>query len=288
MAVNLLTIKDIRTYLDQELGELYDQNEISSLSRIIIRTISVPGELHQFYDPRTRLSEEQSMRIVEITSELRTGKPFQYVTGETEFYNCIIKVTPAVLIPRPETEELVDLIIKENRNFSGEIIDFGTGSGCIAIALAKNIPLSKVTGADISEEALNIAETNARINNTEVNFEKNDILNYCPGNDHLAGIIVSNPPYVRNSEKSQMKGNVLDFEPAGALFVDDSDPLIYYRAILGIAKKRLDKSGKIYFEINEGLGMEMEELIDSFGYTGIRIIKDLNGRNRIATAIKNE
>lgn len=288
MAVNLLTIKDIRTYLDQELGELYDQNEISSLSRIIIRTISVPGDLHQFYDPRTRLREEQSMRIVEITAELRTGKPFQYVTGETEFYDCIVKVTPDVLIPRPETEELVDLIIKENRNFSGEIIDFGTGSGCIAIALAKNIPLSKVTGMDISERALNIAETNARINNTEVNFEINDILNYRPGNDHLAGIIVSNPPYVRNSEKSQMKGNVLDFEPAGALFVDDSDPLLYYRAILGIAKKSLDKSGKIYFEINEGLGMEMEELFDSFGYTGIRIIKDLNGRNRIATAIKNE
>jgi release factor glutamine methyltransferase len=282
MAVNLLTIKDIRLYLEKELGNLYNENEIASLSRIIIKTIIKPRGLHQVYNPDFRLNHEQSSIIPGITEELKTGKPWQYVLSETEFYNCIIKVTPSVLIPRPETEELTDIIIRENRDFKGDILDFGTGSGCIAIALALNIPGARVTGFDISEAALLVAEENARINNVRATFEKNDIFNFTTPTGRKAGIIVSNPPYVRKSEKMHMKRNVLDFEPPIALFVEDSDPLRFYRTILDISEDILLPGGRIYFEINEALHNEIMEMLSTFNFSKIGIIKDLNGRYRFA------
>lgn len=287
MAVKLLTIKDIRLYLEKELSHIYDANESASLSMIIMKTIFQPYGLHKIYDPQFRINEAQTSEITGIVKELKTGKPYQQVLGETEFFNCKIKVTPDVLIPRPETEELVDLIIRENKDFEGEIIDFGTGSGCIAIALAINIPHSKVTGLDISPKALDVARLNAAHNKAEVRFEKNDILDFNP-EGKKAGIIVSNPPYVRQSEKAGMKRNVLDFEPSQALFVDDSDPLVFYRKILEIANQILIRGGKVYFEINEALGSEMKDLITSNGYSEVRIMKDLNNRDRIAKGIKDE
>ena len=180
MSFNLATIKDLAPYLKKELKDLYDPDEISSLSLIIIKTIFRGYRLHQIYDPQQSIDHNQSACIISITEELKTGKPYQYVLGQTEFYNCIIKVSPAVLIPRPETEELVDIIIRENKDFSGEILDIGTGSGCIAIAVARNIAGAFVTGWDISDEALELAEENARLNNVSVKFEKRDILNFDP------------------------------------------------------------------------------------------------------------
>ena len=175
------------------------------------------------------VTSEQVKRVVDICKELKTGKPIQYILGETIFYDCIIRVNNATLIPRPETEELVDLIIRENRGLPGNIIDIGTGSGCIAIALAANLPGAVITGIDISDEAIRIARENALLNNVAVSFVKGDIFNFDYEIVNKAEIIVSNPPYVRNSEKQFMSKNVLDFEPHNALFVTDSDPLVYYQ-----------------------------------------------------------
>jgi release factor glutamine methyltransferase len=181
---------------------------------------------------------------------------------------------------------MVDLIINENRGYSGNIIDFGTGSGCIAIALALNIAGASVTGTDISEEALQAAGENARLNNAKITFVQDDILSSDTDGLEKAGLIVSNPPYVRNSEKALMNRNVLEFEPHSALFVTDSDPLIYYNSILKKSAKILCPPGKIYFEINEGLGESMVTLVESYGFRGIEIVEDMNGKERIIKGIR--
>lgn len=287
MCVNIQTIKDIRTYLSRELYENYKEPEIISLTYIIIKTIFNTTKLHKLLLSDQIVSKEQSERIITICEELKTGKPVQYILGETIFYDCPIRLSNATLIPRPETEELVDLIIRENKNYNGNIIDIGTGSGCIAIALAKNLPASDVTGTDISEEAILIAKENALLNNIYVSFIRVDILNPGFSTVKKTGIIVSNPPYVRISEKQFMSRNVLDFEPPVALFVPDSDPLVYYRAILKFSEIMLLPSGKLYFEINEAMGKPMTQLLESSGYYKIEIIKDINGKERIIKGIKN-
>ena len=211
MGVNIQTIKDIRFYLSRELSVLYQDPEISALSNIIIKNVIGISRLHQLNMPGQRINSEQAVRIIEISEELKRGTPIQYILGETIFYDCIIKLNRATFIPRPETEELVHLIISENRGYHGNIIDFCTGSGCIAVALAANIPESTITGIDISEEAIMIARENAILNNVTVSFSTGDIFNIGDKAVPEAGIIVSNPPYVRNSEKKLMGKNVLDF-----------------------------------------------------------------------------
>jgi release factor glutamine methyltransferase len=236
MSIKIQTIKDIRFYLTDELRELYPEPEISAISSIIIKTVLGLPKLHSLALPETIVQQRQAIRINRICKELKSGKPIQYILGETNFYNCLIKVNRHTLIPRPETEELVDLVIKENRGFAGTIIDIGTGSGCIAIALSINLPGTKVTGVDISEEAINLARQNAKENNSSANFFTADIFKTDPALFPASDIIVSNPPYVRDSEKKGISQNVLRFEPHSALFVSDSDPLIYYRAILRLAE----------------------------------------------------
>jgi release factor glutamine methyltransferase len=287
MCINIQTIKDIRTYLTRELVEIYKEPEISSLTNILIKTIFNTTKLHQLWLSDQTVNEEQSCRIISICEELKTGKPVQYILGETIFYDCPIRLSNATLIPRPETEELVDLIIRENKNYRGNIIDIGTGSGCIAIALAKNLPASNITGIDISEEAILIAKENALLNNINASFIRGDILS--PGFSMVdkSGIIVSNPPYVRDSEKQLMSRNVLDFEPPSALFVPDSDPLVFYRAVLKFSEIMLLPSGKLYFEINEAMGKPMIQLLESSGYTRIEIIKDINSKERMIKGMKN-
>ncbi|HEX2920767.1 MAG TPA: peptide chain release factor N(5)-glutamine methyltransferase [Bacteroidales bacterium] len=286
MSINLLTINDIRSYLDKELSSLYSPEEIKILTRIIFKTLFGSSWLHLINNSKSHIDNSKISEIMNFCQELKTGKPYQYVFGETEFYNCRIKVNESVLIPRPETEELVDIIIKQNKNFRGKIIDFGTGSGCIAIALALNMPDSEVIGVDISEEALRLAELNAQLNKAKVKLILDDILNTSISNNNTAGIFVSNPPYVMNREKTLMKRNVLDFEPHSALFVDDSDPLLFYREILNISRSLLEPGGKIYFEINEALGTEVAALLESYYFNDINIKQDLNNRDRIATGIK--
>jgi protein-(glutamine-N5) methyltransferase, release factor-specific len=287
MVVKIQTIKDIKLYLGEELNGLYPETEIIAFTNLI-KTKFRFTKLQMFSFPESPVTGKQAAEIARICMELKTGKPIQYIIGETSFYNCTIKVNSSTLIPRPETEELVDLIIKENRGFTGSLLDVGTGSGAIAIALAVNMPGSAVTGTDISDSALDIARENAALNKASVTFTRSDMLNsdtvILPGTD----IIVSNPPYVRESEKSRMEKNVLDFEPHSALFVPDAEPLQFYEAILEIAQRILVIHGKIYFEINEALGKEMSDMLASEGYSEIRVINDINGKERFVTGIKND
>ena len=287
MVVKIQTIKDIKLYLGEELNGLYPETEIIAFTNLI-KTKFRFTKLQMFSFPESPITGKQAAEIARICMELKTGKPIQYIIGETSFYNCTIKVNSSTLIPRPETEELVDLIIKENRGFRGSLLDIGTGSGAIAIALAVNMPGSVVTGTDISDSALDIARENAALNNASVTFTRSDMLNSDIVILHGTNIIVSNPPYVRESEKNRMEKNVLDFEPHSALFVPDAEPLKFYAAILEIAKRILVMHGKIYFEINEALGKEMSDMLASDWYSEIRVINDINGKERFITGIKND
>ena len=287
MGVKIQTIKDIRFYLAKELTVIYKEPEIRIIADMLIKTVTGITKLHDLYNDSYEVNTIEAEKIVGYTEELKTGKPIQYVLGETHFYNCIIKLNSSTLIPRPETEELVDLIIKENTGYTGNIIDFGTGSGCIAIALAANLPFSFVTGVDISGEAIRIAYENATLNNVKVSFIKDDIFNLHQKTVVRSGIIVSNPPYVRNSEKQFMSKNVLDFEPHQALFVTDYNPLIYYEAIIKLAEEFLLPGGLLYFEINEMMGSSLVSLLELFGFYEIEVVSDLNDKERIIKSRKN-
>jgi release factor glutamine methyltransferase len=287
MGIQIKTIKDIRFFLSRELDGMYPEDEIRAITNIALRNVLEITKLHQIYLSDEPVSNLQSSKLKRIAVELKTGKPIQYILGETIFYDCPIKLNSSALIPRPETEELADLIVSENKGYTGNIIDFGTGSGCIAISLATNLPGSSVTGTDISDEALILAEMNAKLNHVSIKFIKDDILVNNAGSLTNAGIIVSNPPYVMESEKKLMNKNVLAFEPQKALFVPDSDPLVFYTGILKRSAGLLDPQGKIYFEINEALGEQMVRLLESYGFTGIHLIKDINGKDRIIKGTRN-
>ncbi len=289
MAVKLQTIKDIRNYLKKELSALYPENESSAIAGLVIADVLELKSLSSLLLMNDYpVEKDLAGRIMTICKLLVTGKPVQYVLGKTFFLDCEIRVGPGVLIPRPETEELAALVISENKGYKGSILDIGTGSGCIAIAIAKNLPSSEVTGIDISGQAVDIAGQNAELNNVSAAFRVADIMNLNDKDNIKAGIIVSNPPYVRESEKALMHRNVLDHEPHEALFVPDQDPLRYYRAILEAAREISLHPGKIYFEINEALGNEISVLLDSYNYRQIMILKDINGKDRIVKATQYE
>ncbi|TVP44509.1 MAG: peptide chain release factor N(5)-glutamine methyltransferase [Mongoliibacter sp.] len=274
--------REIFTSFSEKLIPLYGKNEAESLSLWL---------LEDFLGIR-RKDLLENIEVVFIPEELEKalealleGKPIQYITGKAPFYGREFEVNPAVLIPRNETEELVHLIIKENKKVSLRILDIGTGSGCIPITLQLEILGSKVYGVDISETALELAQKNADLLGAFVTFQKLDILTEeIPFQD--LDIVVSNPPYVRHSEKSLMHRNVLDHEPHLALFVYDDDPLLFYRTIAGKAKKVLKPGGKLYFEINEAFGEETLKLMEDQGFTQVELHKDLNGRNRILVGRK--
>lgn len=288
MAGNLQTFKDIRNYLKNELGNIFPEEEILSATDIIMQSVLKIDRIHSLINDRVpAVSPKEAQRIYEIGKRLKTGEPLQYILGETLFYDCRIKVNPSVLIPRPETEELVDLIIKENRHFSGKIADACTGSGCIAIALALNLTEACVSGFDVSPEAISLAVENAKLNNAKVFFYQADVFDIVSHEKHKVDLIVSNPPYIRMSEKGDMKKNVFGFEPHNALFVPDNNPLVFYKAILELAEKILNPAGKIYFEINETMGREMIKLLGSFNYADTVINKDINGKARIVKGNRN-
>ena len=289
MAVKLQTIKDIRNYISGELSGLYGEQESAGISGIIISKLFGMNRALSLLKENEMLADfKKADLVIRYCRKLKAGEPVQYVIGETHFYNCIIRVKPGVLIPRSETEELVDLIVKENKGFTGSIIDIGTGSGCIAIALAVNLPSAKIIGIDKSRRALKTAILNAELNNSRVTFLEADLFKIDPSQIHNAEIIVSNPPYVRNLEKQVMHRNVLGFEPHRALFVPDNDPLKFYRAILNLAVHVLNPGGTLWFEINEAMGKPMQDLLESYKYLGIMIIKDINGKDRFAKGKKDD
>ena len=282
-------VRDIRKYYCEQLCSVYDNDEATAMILILLEHYFKITRVKMALEPDMRLSESEMLTFHFAVKDLLKNKPIQYLIGETEFCDLKFKVNENVLIPRPETSELVMNIVnrqktKDKRQLS--ILDIGTGSGCIAISLAKNIPDSKVYALDISEKALDVAKENAFNNNVDVTFINDDILSLKNKIETKFDIIVSNPPYVRELEKADMRDNVLNWEPHNALFVSDNDPLIFYRNILEFAKTNLNQDGEIWFEINEYLGKEMTDLCKEYGFSDVEIFKDFRGKERIVKVNK--
>ena len=280
-----MTFIEAQTIFKQELSAVYDTSEIQTAFNWVLEHLTRLNsiELRLIFDKQqlTTIQEEQFNQIIK---ELKQQKPLQYVLGETTFFGLNFKVNENVLIPRPETEELVDWILQENTLQSPTILDIGTGSGCIAISLKKNIPNATVFALDISEKALELAQENARLNQSQIHFLHRDILNNTLEDLPQFDIIVSNPPYIRELEKQQMHNNVLEHEPHLALFVTNENPLIFYDKISSLAREKLQKEGLLFFEINQYLGTEMQNLLQKKSFSEIEIRKDLNQNERMLKA----
>lgn len=280
------TIQSTINYIKKELKELYHARETESMAYILLEYVLNYSKTQIQLNRTENITEDHFKQIDAYTQELKTSKPIQYILGETEFYGLTFKVNEYTLIPRQETEELVHAIINENQQKGLHILDIGTGSGCIPVSLAKNLQNAHVSSADISSEAIEKAKENALLNQVDINFFHRDILNWKKFDWADFDIIVSNPPYVTEAEKSKMEKNVLDYEPHTALFVSDHDPLIFYRTIAEFALQYLKQNGKLYFEINESLGHEMVELLKKYKFSNIHLLADINGKNRMVSAIK--
>jgi release factor glutamine methyltransferase len=284
MKVKTNLLEDVKSHYLKELGEIYGEKEALSLLNILIDHFFGLSRTDQLLQKDFRLTETELLKIHFAVKELKKEKPVQYITGETEFYGMKIKVNPSVLIPRPETEELVDRIVKGNRKRPFKrILDIGTGSGCIALALKKAFPEAQVTAIDVSNQALDTARANSKQNSLEVDFRLVDILDRDSGKKLPDfDVIVSNPPYVTEKEKALLKKNVIDHEPHTALFVGDEDPLLFYRAITEFAVEKLKENGQLWFEINENYGNDVAALLKDHGLRNVRVIKDLFGKERMA------
>jgi release factor glutamine methyltransferase len=290
-----MQIRQYKTIFQKELSFLYDEKEVDSFFYLILEQFHQKKRIDLALNPTIEM--DALSRWENVVEELKKQKPIQYILGETEFYGLPFLVNENTLIPRPETEELVDLIIAESLKSSlGEdelnevkvesVLDIGTGSGCIAISLAKNLVNTKVYAIDVSEKAIEMAQKNADVNKVEVHFIQKDILETAVL-EQAFDIIVSNPPYVRMLEKSQIKSNVLEYEPHLALFVDDHDALLFYRKIAQLAQKNLKPNGKLYFEINQYLGKETVNLLEELSFKDVRLIKDIYGNDRMISCKLN-
>ena len=278
----------ITTYIRQSLQEIYPPEEVKALSMMICCDMLGLDALDIYMGKDMILSECKQHELENIIFRLQKNEPIQYIRGFALFGGRNFKVAPGVLIPRPETAELVDLIVTENQEGCGikdcHILDIGTGSGCIAISLDKCIPNAKVTAWDISSKALEIARQNNEALDARVTFLQRDVLSEEWEESQFYDIIVSNPPYVTETEKKEMEANVLDWEPRQALFVPDEDPLRFYRRIAYLGHKLLIPGGKIYFEINQAYGRETAQILEMNQYRNIRVLKDIFGKDRIVTA----
>lgn len=299
-----MRLKDLEILLHNDLDALYGKEEVSSFFVLIIEHYYKITRLQLALDSSLSITKEEQTFFFNALIALKEEKPIQYILGQTAFYGLPFKVNEHTLIPRPETEELVSWVIEimklrlQNIEDSKEkdivlnVLDIGTGSGCIAVALAKNIPNSKVYALDVSAEALKMAKQNAALNTVNVNFVKADILNFeikdPKFNDLKFDIIISNPPYVRNKEKKEMKANVLNNEPHLALFVGDDNPLLFYKKITEFAKEKLKPNGELFFEINEYLGEETTALIKDYNFINIELKKDIFGKCRMLRGNKTD
>ncbi|QBZ96555.1 peptide chain release factor N(5)-glutamine methyltransferase [Flavobacterium sangjuense] len=279
-----MQIKNYKDIFKKELLPIYDEQEIDSFFYIILEKLHGLKRIDLALNPETVMDGIHLKQWKSILSDLKIQKPIQYILGETEFYGCRFEVNENTLIPRQETEELVEFIISNYQITTSpnnlKILDIGTGSGCIAISLAKNLPNAEVFAIDVSEKALATAQKNADINDTNVTFLLKNILE-TDDLEQQFDIIVSNPPYVRNLEKAEIKPNVLEYEPHLALFVEDTDALLFYRKIAELAKKNLNPNGKLYFEINQYLGKETVRLLEDSGFRNVELKKDIYGNDRM-------
>lgn len=279
-----MKIKQYRTQFIKELSPFYDAYEAESFFYLILEDKYQLRQIDLALNHELVFDEKDFTIWNELLNQLKKEVPIQYLLGKTNFYGLDFEVNENVLVPRPETEELVEWIINENaspdKNKKIRILDIGTGTGCIAISLAKNLPNAEVFGVDVSKKAIETAKRNAIRNDVEVTFM---LLNILETDEFTCqfDIIVSNPPYVRNLEKVEIKKNVLDYEPHLALFVEDSDPLIFYRKIASLAQNGLLKNGKLYFEINQYLGKEMIDLLESMSFQNVELRKDIYDNDRM-------
>lgn len=294
-----MKLKDFQKLFHQELGASYVKEEIDTFFYNLIETYYTVSRLDLAMNPN--IFVEDTLKLSVALELLKQQKPIQYILGETEFYGLPFKVNEHTLIPRPETEELVQWVIDSysechtecRRSTSEEskikVLDIGTGSGCIAIALAKHLPQAKVYALDISENALTVAKANALLNNVSIIFLKENILNSNTWSSDFKklkfDIIVSNPPYVREKEKQLMKSNVLNNEPHLALFIKDDNPLLFYEAISEFAVDNLSKDGLLFFEINEYLGEDMKALLDAHKFSNIELKQDIFKKDRMIKCV---
>jgi release factor glutamine methyltransferase len=280
------SLGSLRDLYREVLDSIYDRPEIDALWKYSLEDkLSIKSDLKGLLEPV--LTESNLNTIIPVLERLVTGEPYQYIIGEVEFYGFKLNVDKRVLIPRPETEELCELVLQENDITKPlSVIDLGTGSGCIPIAIKSKAAEWKVDAIEVDEGALSLAKENATLNNIEIAFRQADIL----ATDFLLlntyDIIVSNPPYIAEKEADTIKENVLVHEPHLALFIKDEDPLLFYRKRLDIGQHSLEKGGRFYFEFNEQYGPEMIELMEQKGYSDIRIVKDLSGKDRFAVCSK--
>lgn len=279
-------MSELLQYMRRQLAGVYPDNEIRSLTRLVAEQVCGIPYHRLSVDKDKQFPEKEKREIVRIVERLKRSEPIQYIFGEAFFYDLAFRVGPPVLIPRPETEELVDRIVRQQTGRKIRLLDIGTGSGCIAVTLGKRLSGADVTAVDLSEAALAVAGDNATRHGVAVRLIRADILDAGNWNE-IPGpydVIVSNPPYVTESEKSAMERNVLDYEPALALFVPDDDPLRFYRAIARLGQQKLAPGGYLYFEINARYGAATAALLESEGYRPVRVVRDLSGKDRIVEA----
>lgn len=275
-------MRNFLTILHSSLQNNYSESEIHFLANLLLEKITGLTRTQLLVQKDIELNENQSKIALQLLDRLKNHEPIQYVLGETEFYGLKFKVNSSVLIPRPETEELVEWVIADlpKDYFGTNVLDVGTGSGCIPIALKSTCPELKVAAMDISQEALTLAQENAALNNVEVEFVQDDILNPA-ASDLRWNIIISNPPYIPFSEKDQMDKNVIDFEPHLALFVEENNPLVFYQKIAEFSHSHLAAGGILYFETHKDLAQEVGELLKKYGFTQVQIREDISGNERM-------
>lgn len=281
-----MQLKSLKIFFQNGLLGYYPKEEINTFFYRICEQHLDYKRIDVSLKSETLISPKTFEYFETIISRLLTYEPIQYILGTTSFFGLEFKVDSNVLIPRPETEELVAWILKQtDSSQSLKILDIGTGSGCIAISLAKHLPNAEVYALDVSSKALEIAEFNAQQNAVKLNMIKANVLDWKP-TDLSFDLIVSNPPYVRESEKERMAPNVLEHEPHLALFVENDNPLVFYRAIVELGKQTLKKQGQLYFEINEYLGEETQVLFSSDSFEDIQLKSDIFGKHRMICAQK--
>lgn len=268
--------------IKQQLAKHYALSESAALAKLILTEHFDVPTIDLYTGKGIELTEKQQQELATILQKLEKQVPVQYILGYAFFKRRRFMVTPDVLIPRPETEELVNLVVRNNTVKQPKILDVGTGSGCIALSLAGDIEEANVTAIDISDAALKVAQSNALQLKVKVEFIQMNILKSLPNG--CFDVVVSNPPYIAEKEKKEMEHNVLDYEPSLALFVSDDDPLLFYRVIAEKAQLLLNKEGRLYFEINQAYGEEVKQLLIDLQYSDVKLYKDLNQKDRIVTA----
>lgn len=282
MFVSDNSLNAVKQYFNERLNAIFSERELKLMFQLSAekRLNLSPSDLFLVTD--IRLSESDLLFFRAIVKRLLAGEPFQYIHGDTEFYGLLLKTDARALIPRPETEELVDWILQDKSPNWESVVDVCTGSGCIALALKSKLPNTKVVAIDISDDALSLSKDNAQFTNLTVEFRKADALSDALlAEENSVDVIVSNPPYVMDKEKEQMKAHVLDFEPHLALFVANQTPFVFYDAIAKQAQRLLKVGGWLYFEINEQFGQEMIDLLKKYGFKSVELKEDLQGKSRM-------